>query len=105
MAFFPFLFGIFFSFPGGLDGKEPICDTGDLGSIPGLGRSPEEGNSNLLQYTCLENSMDRGAWQTIVHGVAKTRTGLSDFHFRFQTGFCLAGLLRVFGMLIYGVNF
>ena len=49
--------------------------------------------------------MDRGAWQTIVHGVAKTRTGLSDFHFRFQTGFCLAGLLRVFGMLIYGVNF
>ena len=49
-------------------------DTGDAGSIPGSGRSPGVGNGSLLQYSCLENSMDRGAWQTIVHGVAKSRT-------------------------------
>ena len=51
------------SFPGGLEGKESACDSGDLGSIPGLGRSPREGNSNLLQYFHLGNPMDRGAWQ------------------------------------------
>ena len=49
-------------------------DTGVAGSIPGSGRSPGVGNGSLLQYSCLENSMDRGAWQTIVHGVAKSRT-------------------------------
>ena len=49
-------------FPGGPDGKASVCDAGDLGSIPGLGRSPGEGNGNALQYSCLENSMDRGAW-------------------------------------------
>ena len=49
-------------FPGGSDGKASICNAGDLGSIPGLGRSPGKGNGNLLQYYCLENSMDRGAW-------------------------------------------
>ena len=54
---------------------------GDLGSIHGLGRSPGEGNGYLLQYTGLENSMDRGAWQATVHGVAKSQTRLSDFHF------------------------
>ena len=52
---------------------------GDLGSIPGLGRSPGEGNGNLLQYSCLENSMDGGAWWATVHGVTKSRTRLSDF--------------------------
>ena len=60
------------------------CNAGDLGSIPGLGKSPGEGNSNLLQYSCLENPMDRGAWQAKVHGVAKSQTRLSDvtsFHF------------------------
>ena len=51
----------------------------DPGSIPGSGRSPGEGNSNLLQYSCLENPMDRGAWQATVHGVAKSQTRLSDF--------------------------
>ena len=51
-------------------------DTGDEGFIPGLGRSPGVGNGNLLQYSCLENPMDRGAWQTIVHNVAKSRTRL-----------------------------
>ena len=50
----------------------------DLGSIPGLGRSPGEGNGNPLQYSCLENPMDRGAWQAIVHGVAESQTQLND---------------------------
>ena len=49
-------------FPGGSDGKEPACNVEDLGLIPGSGRSSGEGNGNLLQYSCLENSMDRGAW-------------------------------------------
>ena len=53
-------------------------DTEDLGSIPGPGRSPGEVNGNPLQYFCLENPMDRGAWQATVHGVAKSRTRLSD---------------------------
>ena len=53
-------------------------DEGDMGSIPGSGRSPAGGNGNPLQYSCLENSMDRGAWQGTVHGVAKSRTRLSD---------------------------
>ena len=50
-------------FPGGLDSKEAACNAGDLGSIPELGRSPREGNGNPLQYSCLKNPMDRGAWQ------------------------------------------
>ena len=54
-------------------------NAGDLGLIPGLGRSPGEGNGNPLQCSCLENAMDRGAWQATVHGVAKSRTRLSDF--------------------------
>ena len=59
-------------FPSGLDGKESACKAGDLGSIPGSGRSPGEGNGNLQQ--CLENPMDRVAWQATVHGVAKSQT-------------------------------
>ena len=54
---------------------------GDLGLIPGLGRSPGEGNGNPLHYSCLENPMDGGAWWATVHGVAKSRTQLSDFTF------------------------
>ena len=57
---------------------EPACNAGDLGSIPGSGRSPGEGNVNPLQYSCLENSMDRGAWGATVHGVAKHQTRLND---------------------------
>ena len=53
-------------FLGGSDGKESACNVGDLGLIPGLGRSPGEGNGYPLQYSCLENSMDRGAWGTTV---------------------------------------
>ena len=57
------------------------CNEGDPGSIPGLGRSPGEGNGNPLQYSCLENPMDRGPWEATVHGVTKSRTRLSDFTF------------------------
>ena len=62
------------SFPGGSDGKEPAYKAGDLGLIPGLGKSPGEGNSNPLQDSCLDNIKDRGAWRAIVHGVAKSQT-------------------------------
>ena len=68
-------------FPGGSDGKASACNVGDLGSISGLGRSPGEGNGNLLQYCCLENSMDGGIWWATVHGVTKSRTWLSNFTF------------------------
>ena len=64
--------------PGGSNGKESACNVGDLGLIPGSGRSPGEGNGSPLQYSCLENSMDRGAWQAPVHGVANSQTRLSD---------------------------
>ena len=63
-------------FPGGSDGKEPARNLGDPGSIPGWGRSLGEGNDNPLQYSCLENAMDGGAWQATVHGVTKSRTQL-----------------------------
>ena len=65
-------------FPGGSDSKESACNAGNAGSIPGLGRSPVEGNGYPLQYSCLENSTDRGAWQSTVHGVTKSWTRLSD---------------------------
>ena len=66
-------------FPGGSDGKESACNLRDLGSIPQLGRSPGEGNGSRLQYSCLENSMDRGAWCAAAHGVAKSQTRLRDW--------------------------
>ena len=66
------------SFSGDLACKEFACNAGDPGSIPGLGRCPGEGNGNPLQYSCLGNCMDRGAWQATVHGVTKSRTQLSD---------------------------
>ena len=61
-------------FPGCSDGKESACHVGDLDSIPGLGRSLGKGNSYSLQYSCLESSMDRGAWQAIVHGITESDT-------------------------------
>ena len=61
----------FLDFPGGSDDKESACNAGDPGSILDLGRFPGEGNGNPLQYSCLQNPMDRGAWWAIVHGVAK----------------------------------
>ena len=68
-------------FPGGSAGKDSACNEGDLGSIPGLERSPGQGNDYPLQYSVLEDSVDRRAWQATVPGVAKSRTWLSDFHF------------------------
>ena len=65
-------------FPDGSDGKESACNAGDLGSIPGSGRSPGGGHGNPLQYSCLGNSMDRGAWRATVHGVAKSKIQLSN---------------------------
>ena len=68
-------------FPGGSEGKESAYSAWDLGLIPGLGRSPEEGNGNPLQYSCLENPMDRGAWWATVHRVTKSWIWLSNFTF------------------------
>ena len=70
-------------FPGGSDGKESACSGRDPGSIPGSGRFPGEGNGYSLQYSYLENSRDRGAWQATVHGVTNSRTQLSDNTFTF----------------------
>ena len=61
-------------FPGGSDSKEATCSVGDPGSIPRWGRSSGEGNGHPLQYSCLENPMDRGAWRATVHGVTKCQT-------------------------------
>ena len=70
-------------FPDGSDGKESACNVGDSGSISGSGRSRRRGNGYPLQCSCLENSMDRGAWQATVHGVTKSQTQLMDFHFSY----------------------
>ena len=81
-------------FPGGSAGKEPACNVGDLGSIPGLGRSLGGGKGYPLQYSGLENSMD-----CIVHEVAKSQTLLSDFHFHFLVDIIKA---MVFPGIMYG---
>ena len=90
------------SFPGGLNGKASACNAGDLGSIPGLGRSLGEGNGNPLQYSYLENPRDGGAWWATVHGVAKSQTRLSDFtsllHF---TSFILSATAKCRGLTCY----
>ena len=65
-------------FPGDSRGRNPPANAGDVGLIPGSGRSPGEGSGNPLQYSCLGNSMDRGAWQATVHGFAKSQTPLSE---------------------------
>ena len=75
-------------FPGGSDGKASTYNAGDLGSIPGLGSSPGEGNGNPLQYSCLENPMDGGAWAT-VHGVAMSWTRLVTSLWQPTPVFCL----------------
>ena len=69
-------------FPGGADNKEYACKAGDPGLIPRLGRSPGEGNGNPLRYSCLENPMDRGAWQATIHGVADSQPHLGNYHFQ-----------------------
>ena len=65
-------------FSDGSDGKESACNAGDSGLILGSGRSPGEGNGSPLQYSCPENSIDRGAWWAIVHGITKSRIQLND---------------------------
>ena len=72
-------------FPGGSDGKASVYNVVDPGSISGLGRSPGEGNGNPLQDYCLENPMDRGAWQATVHGVTNSQTRLSNFTILYYT--------------------
>ena len=74
-------------FPGGSEVKASARNAGDLGLIPGSGRSPGEENGNPLQYSCLENPMDGGAWRATVHGVARSQTRLSDFTFTFKKGY------------------
>ena len=83
--------GIYFDFPGGSDGKASVYKAGDLGSSPGLGRYPGEGNGNPLQYYCLENPMDRGAWYATVYGVTKSQIRLSNF----TSHYLLIGLLTL----------
>ena len=80
-----FLCSFFFPIPSdGSDGKESVCNAGELGLIPGWGQSPGEGNGNLLQYSCLENPMDREAWQATVHEVTKSQIWLSNYHLYFH---------------------
>ena len=67
--------------------KSSACNAGDPGLIPGSGRTPREGNGNLLQYTCLKNPMDRGAWQATVHGVARVRHDWQLNHHHHQASF------------------
>ena len=87
---------VFLGFPGVSAAKESAYNAGDLGLIPGLGRSPGEGNGNPLQYSCLENLMDRGAWQATVPGVTESRTQLSNFT---STCFTLHNTAKVQSML------
>ena len=91
------LFIYLWGFPCGSEGKESACNAGDLGSIPGLGRSPGEGEGYQLQYSGLENSMD-----CIVPGVAKSRTRLNNFHFHLFIFGCTGSLLLCAGFLYWG---
>ena len=97
---------VFWDFPDGSEVKVSACDAGDPGSIPGSGRSPGEGNGNPLQYSCLENPMDGGAWWATVHEVAKSQTGLSDFTLTF-TLLCIDTkmlvLLKLYNILRYSL--
>ena len=76
-------------FPGVSDSKESTCNAGNLGSIPGLGRSPGGGNDNPLQYSCLENPTDREVWWATVHGVTKSQTRSSGFHTQHFLSTCM----------------
>ena len=86
----------------GSEGKASAYNAGDTGSIPGSGRSPGEGNGSPLQYSCLEDPKDKGAWWATVHGVAKSWTRLSDWHSHFQTVFWFS-FFFVFGLIFRSV--
>ena len=88
-------------FPGGSEVKASAWNAGDPGSIPGSERSPGEGNGNPLQYSCLENPMEGGAWLATVHGVTKSQTRLSDFTFTCH----MVGTQKVVVMIILPSNF
>ena len=75
---FPLWHDVLWSFLGSLDSKESACNVEAAGLVPGSGRSPGEGYGTPLQYSCLDNSRDRGAWWATVHGVAKSWTRMSD---------------------------
>ena len=77
-SFMFFVLVLDLGFPGDSDGKESACSAGDMGLIPGSGRSPGGRNGSSLQYSCLEHSMDRGLWSATVQGVSKSWTRLSD---------------------------
>ena len=85
--------------PGGSEGKASACNVGDPGSIPGLGRSPGEGNGNPLHYSCLENSMDGGALWATINAVAKSWTRLSDFTF-----FPLRNTVLIYQITYFGLD-
>ena len=88
--------------PGGSEGKAPACNAREPGLIPGSESSPGEGNGNLLQYSCLENPMDGGAWWATVHGVAKSWTRLSELtslHFICWLHPC--GVFMCYGSLLF----
>ena len=88
----------YMGFPSGSDSRELACSAGDLGLIPGSGRSPGEGNGYPLQYSCLENSMDRGVWQATVHGVTKSWTQLKCLSIHTQCIYIFEG---VFVFIVY----
>ena len=91
----------FTGFPGGSEVKGPAWNVGDPGSIPGSGRYPGEGNGTPLQYSCLENPMDWGAWWATVHGVAKSQTRLSNF----TSSFTSSGLVSLPFPFIFSFHF
>ena len=88
VSFLFFLAVLYVGLPWWLSGKESACNAENSGSIPGLGRSPGEGNGYQIQYSCLENTMDRRARQAIVHGVAKSLTQLKQFTMHASKKFC-----------------
>ena len=95
---------LLWGFPGGSNGKESACNAGDLDLIPGSGRSPGEGKGDPLQCSCLDNSMDRGAWWATVHGVAKSPTQLSDFTF-FHKMYCKTTTFYIYFTIIFSMVF
>ena len=91
----------YYGFVGGAGGTESACSAGDPGSIPGLGKSPGEGNDNPLQYPCLENPMDRGAWWATVHGVTKSQTRLSNSHSHIHFQISITGEKNIKAVIIH----